>query len=280
MGRGHRKKIGNKRYSPYEEKRPSTEIDGEDSEDSSVGFYGPTQSLLPTIPIPRHLMSSTSNPMEEGMMSTNSRQDPLLISEGNVDSWDMTVEQSAFSKITMQPKDLTQSTSNSSQESRITQALQTIPNVNIDSADCYFEPHGIQTNSIPPHVMSKRTKDLEDGVCNTDRQALRTISNEVNQGDRSLRKLPVVHSPIPGLVRELSKVVENQTMILNKLAAIETKMDNEENSQPTRSDPDKITVIDTVDDLVKFEVSLQEPDNYYAVVNHVRMLVAGPFPIA
>ncbi|KAI9552643.1 hypothetical protein GHT06_020514 [Daphnia sinensis] len=54
-------------------------------------------------------------------------------------------------------------------------------------------------------------------------------------------------------------------MILNKLAAIQTKMDNEENSQPTRSDPDKITVIDTVDDLMKFEVSLQELDNYYAV---------------
>ncbi|XP_045034684.1 uncharacterized protein LOC123475738 [Daphnia magna] len=118
IGRGHRKKIGNKRYSPYEEKRPSIEIDGEDSEDSSVGFYGPTQSLLPTIPIPRHLMASTSNPMEEGMMSTNSRQDPTLISERNLDSWDMTEEQSAISNITIQPKDLTQSTSNSIQESR------------------------------------------------------------------------------------------------------------------------------------------------------------------
>ncbi|KZR95745.1 Uncharacterized protein APZ42_010311, partial [Daphnia magna] len=174
---------------------------------------------------------------------------------------------------------------------RITQALNTIPNVNIDSVDCYVEPNVIQTTSIPPHVMSKRTKDsMEEGVTNTDRQALRTISNEVHQGDQSLRKLPVVHSPIHGLgtetismpgpyytalVRELSKIVENQTVILNKLAAIQTKMDNEENTQPTRSDPDKITVIDTVDDLMKFEVSLQEPDNYYAVVNHVLMLGGG-----
>lgn len=74
------------------------------------------------------------------------------------------------------------------------------------------------------------------------------------------------------LVRELSKIVENQTVILNKLAAIQTKMDNEENTQPTRSDPDKITVIDTVDDLMKFEVSLQEPDNYYAVVRFLIVL--------
>jgi hypothetical protein len=74
------------------------------------------------------------------------------------------------------------------------------------------------------------------------------------------------------LVRELSKIVENQTVILNKLAAIQTKMDNEENTQPTRWDPDKITVIDTVDDLMKFEVSLQEPDNYYAVVRFLIVL--------
>lgn len=81
---------------------------------------------------------------------------------------------------------------------------------------------------------------------------------------------------IPGpyfttLAREISKIAETQTLIINKLTAMETKMDNKENyhSQQFQSDPDKITVIDTVADLIHFEEFLKEPDNYYAVVRFV-----------
>lgn len=60
MGRGHRKKHTNRRYSPYKEVSAAAAADAEDSEDSSIGYYGPTQNTLPNIPIPAQLLDSST----------------------------------------------------------------------------------------------------------------------------------------------------------------------------------------------------------------------------
>ncbi|KAI9562476.1 hypothetical protein GHT06_009909 [Daphnia sinensis] len=53
-------------------------------------------------------------------------------------------------------------------------------------------------------------------------------------------------------------------------------MDSQENcnGKETQSVPENKD-IETVDDLINFEESLKEPDNYYAVVNYVRLLGGG-----
>lgn len=79
--------------------------------------------------------------------------------------------------------------------------------------------------------------------------------------------------PIPGphltsLVREVTKLGETQSLILEKLTEMESKMNNQENCQSVvnQSETEVFKLIDNIPDLVKFEDSLKKEDSYYAVV--------------
>lgn len=96
MGRGYQKKSANASYSPYKEVRAAVAVSAavvvcaapseEDSDDSSVRCYGPTQSTLPNIPVSSQLLDTLvhSNTNEISEFLSGYKESPEVVETSSI----------------------------------------------------------------------------------------------------------------------------------------------------------------------------------------------------